>query len=77
MNIKDKLYELVAKQFGVSVNSLNSETRFIEDINAKSLDIMEFIYNIEDAFEFEVEDEVIRELTTLGKAQAYIEERLG
>lgn len=77
MNIKEKLYNLIAKQFGVSVDSLGPDTRFIEDVKAKSLDIMEFIYNIEDAFEIEVEDDVIRELTTIGKAQEYIESHLG
>lgn len=77
MNVKEKLYSLVAKQFGVSVDSLNPDTRFIEDVKAKSLDIMEFIYNIEDAFDIEVDDDVIRELTTLEKAQAYIEKCLG
>ncbi len=77
MNIKEKLYNLIAKQFGVSIDSLTPDTRFIEDVKAKSLDIMEFIYNIEDVFEIEVEDDVIRELTTIGKAQEYIESHLG
>lgn len=75
MNIFEKVSTMISKQFGVSKETVTLETRFIEDIEAKSLDIMEFIYDVEDAFDIVVDDDVIPTLTTVGAAVRYIESK--
>lgn len=76
MNVFERVSVIISKQFGVSKDSLTLETRFIEDIEAKSLDIMEFIYDVEDAFDIVVDDDVIPTLRTVGAAVRYIESKI-
>lgn len=76
MNVFERVSVIISKQFGVSKESLTLETRFIEDIEAKSLDIMEFIYDVEDAFDIVVDDDVIPTLRTVGAAVRYIESKI-
>ncbi len=75
MNVFEQVKEIISKQFGVSSESITLETRFIEDIEAKSLDIMEFIYDVEDIFDIVVDDDVIPTLRTVGAAVSYIESK--
>lgn len=75
MNVFEKIRKMVSKQFGVSEDMINENTRFIEDIEAKSLDLLEFIYDVEDAFDIVVEDDIIKSLKTVGDAARYIESK--
>ena len=48
--ILEKLKELIAQQFSVDADSITAETRFIEDLDADSIDIVEFIMAVEEEF---------------------------
>lgn len=76
MNVAQKIKELIAGEFGLTVAEIHDETRFIEDIKADSLDIMEFIMTVEDEFGITVDDDIIPTLTTVGVAINYVESRL-
>lgn len=53
----DKLSGIIAQQFGVSKDEITEETSFVEDLGADSLDLVELIMSVEEAFELgEVED---------------------
>lgn len=73
MNVFEQIRKMVSKQFGISEDKITEDTRFIEDIEAKSLDLLEFVYDVEDAFDIVVEDDVIKSLKTVGQAAEYIE----
>lgn len=73
MKVFEKVRTIISKQFGIPENKIDENTRFIEDIEAKSLDLVEFIYDVEDAFDIVVEDDVIKTLRTVGEAVRYIE----
>jgi acyl carrier protein len=65
---------------GVEEDEIAEETSFREDLEADSLDLVELIMALEDEFRDELGDEPIsdddaREITTVGKAVQYIEER--
>lgn len=56
----DKLSGIIAQQFGVSKDEITEETSFVEDLGADSLDLVELIMSVEEAFELgEVEDETL------------------
>lgn len=71
--IFEKIQELISEQFNIEKDQINKETSFIDDLNADSLDLVEFIMAIEDEFEIEVEDEDMEEITTAGDVAEYIE----
>ena len=54
--IFEKIREIVVEQLGVNEEDVKLETRFIEDLEADSLDLFQVIMEIEDAFDVKVEE---------------------
>ena len=46
----------------------------VEDLNADSLDLVEYIMSLEEVFQVEVTDEDAEKLTTVGEMQAYLQD---
>ena len=69
--IFEKLREIVVEQLGVNEEDVKLETRFIEDLEADSLDLFQVIMEIEDAFDVKVEE--VENLKTVSDAVNFIE----
>jgi acyl carrier protein len=48
--------EIIVEQLGVEADKVTSQAKFIEDLGADSLDIVELVMAFEEAFEIEVPD---------------------
>ena len=70
--IEKQLKNIIAEQIGVSMDSLKPEAKFIEDLGADSLDIVELMMNIEEAFNIDIPDDEAEKLLTVGDALSYI-----
>ena len=70
--IFEKLAAIVAEQFSVDENEISENTTF-EDLGADSLDQVELIMALEEAFGADIPDEEAEKLTTVGDAIAYVE----
>ncbi len=68
--------DIVANKFGLSVDALSHETSFIQDLNADSLDKVELIMLLEEAFQLEIMDAEAEELMSIGDAEAFVEQAL-
>lgn len=75
-SIKAKVREIIATQLGVTEDEITNEAAFIEDLGADSLDTVELIMQFEEEFDIEIPDEEAENLTTVGKAIEYLEEKL-
>ena len=74
----DKLSGIIAQQSGVSKAEMTEETSFVEDLGADSLDLVELIMSVEEAFELgEVEDETLDGVKTVGDVVNFIKDRIG
>ena len=73
--IADKVKSIVVEQLGVSEDSVTPEAKFVEDLGADSLDQVELVMALEEAFGAEIPDEEAEKLTTVGDAIAFIEEK--
>ena len=73
----DKVKELIADQFGVDQESITLETTFTEDLSADSLDIVELIMSLEEAFNISVSDESVENVKTVGDVVSHIEKLVG
>ncbi|MGI6710724.1 MAG: acyl carrier protein [Bacilli bacterium] len=69
----EKLVDLIAKELSVSKESITKETNLQDDLGADSLDAVELIMSIEDAFEVSISDEAVTELKTVGDILKYLE----
>jgi acyl carrier protein len=74
-SVQEKVIELVSNQMGVSAEKVTPETSFINDLGADSLDTVELIMELEDAFDMNIPDEDAEKIQTVGDAIKYIEER--
>ena len=69
--IFEKIKEIVVDQLGVNEEDVQLETRFIEDLDADSLDLFQVIMELEDTFNVKVED--VENIKTVSDAVSFIE----
>ncbi len=74
--VKDKVREIIVDLLGVEKERVVPEARFREDLEADSLDLVELIMALEEAFDSEISDEEAQSITTVGEAVAYIHRRM-
>ena len=63
----ETIQKLISEQFAVDPESITEKTNFLQDLSADSLDFVELVMNIEDAFSLpEISEEEIRSIQTVG-----------
>ena len=72
MNIEKKVKQIIAEQLGISEEEVLPEASFIEELGADSLDIVELIMALEEAFDLEIPDKEAEKITTVASAVEYI-----
>ena len=67
------MQELVVEQFAVDPDEVTMDTGFEEDLGADSVDLVELVMAMEEAFEIgETQEEELNGLKTVGDAVNYI-----
>lgn len=74
--VLEKVKDILAKQFEVEADKITEQTDIAEDLGADSLDVVDVLMSLEDAFDVEIPDEEIEKLTTVGALVSYIEEHI-
>jgi len=75
--IAEKVKGIIVKQLAVAEDQVTEDARFIEDLNADSLDQVELIMALEEEFNSDIPDEEAETLKTVGDAIKYIEKKQG
>ena len=73
-SIADRIKDIIVEQLGVNADQINPGAKFIEDLGADSLDIVELIMALEEEFGTEIPDEQAEKLQTVGDVAKYIED---
>ena len=68
----DKVKDIVVDQLGVDEADVTTEARFIEDLGADSLDVVELIMAMEDEFDLEFPEDEAENISTIGDVVDYI-----
>ena len=74
---EDRVKEIIAKELEVEVKQLTPEAKFIEDLGADSLDIVELVMALEEEFGLDIPDEEADKLKTVGDAMNYLKSHAG
>ncbi|GAB6475405.1 MULTISPECIES: acyl carrier protein [Bacillus cereus group] len=76
MTVLERLTKVIVDRLGVPESDVTLEATFKDDLGADSLDVVEFIMEVEDEFAVEVADEDAEKLVTVGDVVKYLEERM-
>ena len=68
-----KVTKIIVDQLGVSAEEVKPEASFVEDLGADSLDLTELIMAMEEEFDIEIADEILK----VQDAISYIESKQG
>lgn len=74
--VLEKVKEILAQQFDEDISTITEATDIAADLGADSLDVVDVLMSLEEAFDVEIPDEEIENLTTVGALVAYIEEHM-
>lgn len=76
MDVDKRFKEIVADIFKIDIKKIKSGTRFVEDLNAKSIDIIALIAATENEFGIKTIPEETRKNKTVKQAVSYIKKKL-
>ena len=68
------LIRIIADRVDVDVKDIKPESHIVEDLGADSLSIVEIIMDIEEEYEFTIDDDTAESLQTVQQMQDYINE---
>lgn len=72
--MEDQVAEIVSEHLDVAREDIKRESRFIEDLKADSLDLVELVMEFEDKFGVSIPDEDYEKIKSVGDAVDYISE---
>ena len=73
MALFDEVKEVIVEQLNVSPEEVKPEAKFVEDLGADSLDVVEMIMALEEKFEIEIPDSEAEKIQTVQDVIDYIE----
>ena len=73
MALLDDVKEVVIEQLDCDPAEVKEDSKFIEDLGADSLDVVELVMALEERFDIEIPDEDAEKILTVADAIKYIE----
>ena len=70
--VLDKVVEIVCNQLSVNKDDVTSDSSFVEDLGADSLDTVELVMAFEEEFGLEIPDDEAENITTIKSAVDWI-----
>ncbi|MCY9806886.1 acyl carrier protein [Lentilactobacillus senioris] len=70
--IFNKIADIISDQFDVERGTITGNLNFKTDLDADSIDFVEFVLELEDTFNAEISDEDAEKLNTIDEAVNYI-----
>ena len=74
-DVLNKVVDIVCEQLGADKGDVKSDSSFVEDLGADSLDTVELVMAFEEKFGIEIPDDAAETIQTVQNAIDYIENK--
>ncbi len=74
--VEEQVKKIISEQLGVGIDEIRPASSFIDDLGADSLDIVELVMAMEEAFGTDIPDEDAEKIQTVKDAVDYIEQHV-
>lgn len=64
----EKIRKIIAEEMNLNVEDVKSESRFVEDLAADSLDVIQIVLKLEEEFDIEIPDDAVEQISTVQDA---------
>jgi acyl carrier protein len=71
-SIEERIKGIIVNQLGVEESAVIPKAKFIEDLGADSLDIIELVMAMEEAFGIDIPDEEAENIRTVADAVGFV-----
>ena len=71
---EDRIKEIISEKLEIGIEQITDEAKFIDDLGADSLDVVELIMTLEDEFDIEISDEQAEKIMTVRNAIDFIKQ---
>jgi acyl carrier protein len=75
MTLEEKVIKIVMEQLDVTKEECVLEASFIDDLGADSLDIVELLMEMEEAFDIEIADEELEKIATIKDVVDFLKQK--
>jgi len=76
-SVLERVTDIVSEQLGVEKDKISSETSFVNDLGADSLDTVELVMELEEEFDVNIPDDAAEKIQTVGQAVSFIDQNTG
>jgi acyl carrier protein len=66
--LTDRVMKIAGEQVALSKEQVSLDSSFMNDLGYDSLDVMEFVMEVEDEFQVSVPDDVVQRISTVRQA---------
>jgi acyl carrier protein len=73
MSVEQRVKEIIVEQLGVNESEVKPEAKFVDDLGADSLDLVELVMALEEEYNMEISDEDAEKILSVGDAITYIQ----
>ena len=71
-DIEEKVKKIVVEHLGVDESKIESDSKFIDDLGADSLDTVELVMAFEEEFGCEIPDDAAEKIVTMKDAVSFL-----
>lgn len=75
MTTFERVRKVIVQQLDVAEEEVVPSAKFVEDLGADSLDVVELVMGLEEEFELEIPDEDAEKIVSVQQAIDYIDEK--